>query len=319
MGRLEDLQAFARVVDARGFSGAARLLGSTKSAISKQVARLESQLGSRLLHRTTRSVSPTPEGQAVYERALRLLDDASALEADLAGRHDEPRGVLRMSVSTAFGNLQFTALLAAFCARHPHLEVVLGLNDRYVDLAEEGFDVVLRLTRTPSDGLVARRLASIRFMLCASPAYLNEHGTPAAVSDIAQHRCLRFGQAQAPERWRFRHAVEGECEVQTRGSLRFESGLTANSSESLRVATLAGMGLAVLPTYAVAQDLRSGALRAVLPAWQPVGGLADADTLYAVYLPGRTPRHPPPKVRALIDFMLEQMGEVPPWDRDLGV
>ncbi|MCE4557638.1 LysR family transcriptional regulator [Roseateles cellulosilyticus] len=316
MGRLEDLQAFARVVDARGFSGAARLLGTTKSAVSKQVSRLEDQLGARLLHRTTRSVSPTAEGQAVYERALRLLDDSLTLETELAGHHDEPRGVLRLSVSTAFGNLQFTAWMAEFCARHPQLDVVLGLNDRYVDLAEEGFDVVLRLTHKPSDGLVARRLASIHFALCASPAYLEAHGEPASVGDIAGHRCLRFGYLQSPDRWRFRHGETGEeTEVETRGALRFESGLTANSSESLRVAALAGMGLAVLPTYAVGADLRAGRLRPVLPAWQPLGGLADAHTLYAVYLPNR---HPAPKVRALIDFMLEKLGDVPPWDRDDG-
>lgn len=313
MGRLEDLQAFARVVDARGFSGAARLLGTTKSAVSKQVARLEDQLGTRLLHRTTRSVSATAEGRAVYERALRLLDESLALDTELAGHRDEPCGVLRLSVSTAFGNLQFTALLVEFCARHPQLDVVLGLNDRYVDLAEEGFDLVLRLTRKPSDGLVARRLAAIRFVLCAAPAYLAAHGEPRAVEDIAGHRCLRFGYLQSPDRWRFRHAELGEAEVETRGALRFESGLTANSSESLRVAALAGLGLAVLPTYAIGADLRAGRLRALLPGWQPVGGLADADTLYAVYLPSR---HPAPKVRALIDFMLEKMGEVPPWDRE---
>lgn len=312
MGRLEDLQAFARVVDARGFSGAARLLGTTKSAVSKQVVRLEDQLGTRLLHRTTRSVSPTAEGRTVYEHALRLLDESLALETELAGRRDEPRGVLRMSVSTAFGNLQFTALLARFCERHPELDVVLGLNDRYVDLAEEGFDLVLRLTGKPSDGLVARRLAPIRYVLCASPAYLHAHGEPTAVADLAGHRCLRFGYLQSPDRWRFRHAGQGEATVETRGALRFESGLTANSSESLRVAALAGMGLAVLPTYAVGRDLQAGRLVHVLPEWQPLGGLADADTLYAVYLPNR---HLAPKVRALIDFMLEEMADVPPWDR----
>ena len=166
MGRLEDLQAFARVVDARGFSGAARLLGTTKSAVSKQVVRLEDQLGTRLLHRTTRSVSPTAEGRAVYERALRLLDDARALDDELAGRRDEPSGVLRLSTSTAFGNLQFTALAAEFCARHPQLQLVLGLNDRYVDLAEEGFDVVLRLTHEEiADAVgVARETVSVALM-----------------------------------------------------------------------------------------------------------------------------------------------------------
>jgi DNA-binding transcriptional LysR family regulator len=312
MGRLEDLQAFARVVDARSFSGAAKLLGATKSAVSKQVARLEQQLGTRLLHRTTRSISPTAEGRGVYERALRLLEEAQALDAELAGQREQPRGVLRLSTSTAFGNLQFTALLTEFCARHPQLQVVLGLNDRYVDLAEEGFDLVLRLTGRPSPGLVARKLADIRFVLCASPAYLAAQGTPTSVAELADHRCLRFGYLHAPERWRFRHPERGEAEVEISGALRFESGLTANSSESLRVAALAGMGLAVLPTYAIGRDLRAGRLTALLPDWTPLGGPAEADTLYAVYLPSRFPS---PKVRALIDFCVERWGDVPPWDR----
>ena len=313
MLRLDDLTAFARVVDTRSFSTAARVLGTTKSAVSKQVNRLEAHLGTRLLHRTTRSTSPTEEGRAVYERALRLAEEAQALEAEVAGRRAGPTGVLRLSTSTAFGNLQFTALLGEFCARHPQLQVVLGLNDRYVDLAEEGFDVVLRLTSAPSPGLVARRLADIRYVLCAAPAYLASHGTPAAVDDIQAHRCLGFGYLQAPEPWRFRHRSSGAvASVEARGSLRFESGLTVNSSESLRVAALAGLGLAVLPTYATGPDLQAGRLVALLPDWQPVGGFADANTLYAVYLPSR---YPSPKVRALIDFMLEKMGTLPPWDR----
>ena len=119
----------------------------------------------------------------------------------------------------------------------------------------------------------------------------------------------------APDRWRFSHPELGEAEVEVQGSLRFDSGLTVNSSESLRVAALAGMGLAILPTYAIGADLRAGLLQALLPDWQPVGGPADANALYAVYLPHRQPS---PKVRALIDFMLEKLGEVPPWDRDPG-
>lgn len=312
MGRLEDLQAFSRVVDARSFSGAAKLLGTTKSAVSKQVARLEQQLGTRLLHRTTRSISATAEGRGVYERAQRLLEEAQALDAELAGQREQPRGVLRLSTSTAFGNLQFTALMVDFCAQHPQLQVVLGLNDRYVDLAEEGFDVVLRLIGRPSPGLVARKLAEVRFVLCASPGYLATHGTPDSVAALAGHRCLRFGYLHAPERWRFRHPAEGEREVEISGALRFESGLTANSSESLRIAALAGMGLAVLPTYAIGRDLREGRLIALLPDWTPLGGPAEANGLYAVYLPSRFPS---PKVRALIDFLAERFGDVPPWDR----
>lgn len=312
MGRLEDLQAFARVVDVRSISGAARLLGSTKSAISKQVARLEQQLGARLLHRTTRNITTTPEGRTVYERAMRLLEEAQALDAEIAGQQHRPRGTLRLSTSTAFGNLQFTGLLMEFCARHPQLQVVLGLNDRHVDLAEEGVDVVMRLAGQPSPGLAARRLADIRFVLCASPAYVAAQGRPEIVSDLALHRCLRLGCPTAPDRWRFQHRDLGESDVAVSGSLRFESGLSANSNESLRLAVLAGMGVAVLPTYAVGADLREGRLVELLPGWRPVGGVAEADTLYAIYLPNRSPA---PKVRALVDFMLERMGDVAPWDR----
>lgn len=221
--------------------------------------------------------------------------------------------MLRLSTSTAFGNLQFTALMSEFCQRYPQLQVVLGLNDRCVDLAEEGFDVVLRLTGKPGAGMVARRLAGISFVLCAAPAYLQQRGRPQTAADLAAHRCLRFGDLQSPDRWRFRHAELGEIEVETSGALRFENALTVNSSESLRVAALAGMGIAILPTYAIGADRRAGRLQALLPGWQPVGGTAEADTLYAVYLPSR---YPSPKVRALIDFMLEKLGELPPWDRD---
>jgi DNA-binding transcriptional LysR family regulator len=313
MGRLEDLSTFTRVIEARSLSGAARRLGSTKSAVSKQVNRLEAQLGTRLLHRTTRSVSPTDDGRRVYERAQRILEEAQTLEAEVAGGLALPQGILRLSTSTAFGNQQLTVLMAAFCARYPQLRVVVGLNDRYVDLAEEGFDVVLRLTSAPSPGLVARRLAPIHYRVCAAPAYLAQHGTPTKLADLTQHRCLTFGYLHTPTQWRFRHVSQGTEEmVDVQSALRFESGLTANSSEALRVAALAGMGLAVLPTYAAGADIRAGRLISLLEDWQPISRPADADTLYAVYLPSRFPS---PKVRALIDFLLEEMGEVPPWDR----
>jgi DNA-binding transcriptional LysR family regulator len=313
MGRLEDLSTFTRVIEARSLSGAARRLGSTKSAVSKQVNRLEEQLGTRLLHRTTRSVSPTDDGRKVYERATRILEEAQTLEAEVAGGLAQPSGTLRLSTSTAFGNTQLTALMARFCAKYPQLHVVLGLNDRYVDLAEEGFDVVLRLTATPSPGLVARRLAPVRYRLCATPAHLAAHGYPATLQDLTRHPCLTFGYLHTPTQWRFRHIHDGREEtVDVATALQFESGLTANSSEALRVATLANMGLAILPTYAVGDDIRAGRLVSLLDDWLPVGRPADADTLYAVYLPSRFPS---PKVRALIDFLLDELGDVPPWDR----
>lgn len=306
MGRLEDLMCFARVVDSGSFSAAARSLGTGKSALSKQLGRLEAELGVQLLHRTTRSLNLSAAGQQVYTRAQRLLEEAQALEEEMAGQSAEPRGLLRLSTSTAFGNLQLSALLSEFCLRYPKLQVQLGLNDRYVDLAEEGFDVVLRLTQEPSPGLVARRLATIRYRLCASPSYLARQGRPKCLDDLTQHHCLRFANSQAPGRWHFRHASLGEQSMAVQGPL------SINSSEALRVAALAGLGLAILPSYAIDEDLCAGRLQALMPEWTPVGGIADANTLYAVYLPNRQPS---PKVRALIDFMLEKMGELPPWER----
>jgi len=306
MGRLEDLMCFARVVDSGSFSAAARSLGLGKSALSKQLGRLEAELGVQLLHRTTRSLGLSAAGQQVYARALRLLEDAQALEQEMAGQASEPRGLLRLSTSSAFGNLQLSALLSEFCQRYPQVQVQLLLNDRYVDLAEEGFDLVLRLTQQPSPGLVARRLAPLHYRLCASPGYLARQGRPERLEDLPQHHCLRFANSQAPACWHFRHASLGEQSVAVQGPL------SINSSEALRVAALGGLGLAILPSYAIGEDLRAGRLQALLPEWTPVGGIADANTLYAVYLPKRQPS---PKLRALIDFMLEKMCEQPPWDR----
>ncbi len=316
MSRLEDLNTFAKVVDSGSFSAAARLLGSTKSAVSKQVQRLEGELGARLLHRTTRSISLSAEGQLVYTRALRMLEEAQALDDELAGRQQSPRGVLHVSTSTAFGNLQLAQHLREFCERYPQLQLVLGLNDRYVDLAEEGFDVVLRLAANVSPGLVARRIAPVHYVLCASSAYLAEHGVPQILSDLQAHRCIRFGYVNAPEQWNFRQRTSGqEQRVTVQSALTFESGLTVNSSESLRIAVLSGMGLAIVPTYAVGDDLRTGRVQSVLPDWQPLSP-TRADVLHAVYLPSRFPS---PKVRAFIDFVLEKFGEQPPWDRDLSL
>lgn len=282
MGRLEDLMCFARVVDSGSFSAAARSLGTGKSALSKQLGRLEAELGVQLLHRTTRSLNLSAAGQQVYTRAQRLLEEAQALEEEMAGQSAEPRGLLRLSTSTAFGNLQLSALLSEFCLRYPKLQ-------------EE-----------PSPGLVARRLATIHYRLCASPSYLARQGRPKCLDDLPQHHCLRFANSQAPARWHFRHASLGEQSMGVQGPL------SINSSEALRVAALAGLGLAILPSYAIDEDLCAGRLQALLPEWTPVGGIADANTLYAVYLPNRQPS---PKVRALIDFMLEKMGELPPWER----
>ena len=293
-----DVWAFVRVVDTGSFSEAARQMGTTKANISKQVANLESNLHARLLNRSTRKLSLTEAGSAIYGNAVRMLEEARALEATAAGLQTGPGGTLRVSASMAFGTICLAGLLPAFMERYPDIRVVLSLTDRYVDLVEENIDVALRLaSRIDMLSVVARPIASIRYVLAATPAYLAQHGTPGCIEDLATHRCLTFGAAGAPVTWQFDGAGGT-------GNVKVDSALAANSSVALHLAMLRGGGIALLPTYVVGEDLRSGAAVQLLPAWTPQGYAGDQ--LYAVYLENR---FLPPKVRVFIDYLLETLGD----------
>ncbi|QOL50069.1 LysR family transcriptional regulator [Massilia litorea] len=298
-----DIWAFVRVVETGSFSGAARQMDTTKASISKQVARLEKTLHARLLNRSTRKLGLTEAGNAIFQNALRMLEEARALEATAAGLRAGPGGTLRVSASLAFGNTYLGGLLPDFMARYPDIRVVLSMTDRYVDLVEENIDVALRMApRIDMLSAVARPIAPIRYVLAASPAYLDKNGTPASIAELAAHRCLTFGTSGAPLTWQFER--EG-----VQQSVRVDSAMCANSSPALRLAMLRGGGIALLPTYVVGEDIGSGAALRVLPEWRPVG--AFGDRLYAVYLENR---FLPPKVRVFIDYLVEQIGERPGWD-----
>lgn len=293
-----DVWAFVRVVDTGSFSEAARQMGTTKANISKQVANLEKKLQARLLHRSTRKLSLTEAGAAIYRNAQRMLEEARALEATAAGMQTGPGGTLRVSASMAFGATCLAGLLPAFRERYPDIRVVLSLADRYVDLVEENIDVALRLaSRIALQSAVARPIAPIRYVLAATPAYLERHGRPGRIEDLEQHRCLTFGASGAPVTWQF----DGDSGT---ASVTVESALCANSSVALHLAMLRGGGIALLPTYVVDEDLRSGAAVQLLPALRPRGYAGDQ--LYAVYLENR---FLPPKVRVFIDYLLETLGD----------
>jgi DNA-binding transcriptional LysR family regulator len=278
-------------------------MGTTKANISKQVARLEKTLHARLLNRSTRKLGLTEAGSAIFQNALRMLEEARALEATAAGLQSGPGGVLRVSASLAFGNTCLGGLLPAFMERYPDIRVVLSMTDRYVDLVEENIDVALRMApRIDMLSAVARPIAPIRYVLAASPAYLDKHGTPESIADLTAHRCLTFGTSGAPMTWQFER--EGGKE-----SVRVDSAMCANSSPALRLAMLRGGGIALLPTYVVGEDIGNGAALRVLPEWGAAG--AFGDQLYAVYLENR---FLPPKVRVFIDYLIEQIGERPGWD-----
>ncbi len=300
--RLTGLEVFAKVALTGSLSAAARAMGLSQTMVTKHLAALEARLGAKLFHRTTRRLSITDAGRSFLESCERILAEIEAAEAAVAADRNEPRGLLRLNVPLVFGVRQIAPRLAEFARRHPHVTVELGLNDRLVDLAEEGWDLAIRIGSLRDSSLVARRLAPCRLAVCASPSYLSAHGTPSKVADLAAHNCLSYTLAQAgADRWLM--GTRAEIGVAISGNLR------ANNGDALLAAALAGQGIIYQPTFIVADDLRAGRLLS-LALDQPPNELA----VYAVYLPDRDP---PAKVRAFIDFIARQFTPEPPWDRGL--
>lgn len=302
MDRLTGMAVFAKVVEQQGFSAAARALGMSKSAVSKQVAALEDRLGARLLNRTTRRLSLTDAGTAFYERCARVLAEAEEAERAVGSLQAEPRGLLKINAPMSFGVLHLAPAIPEFMERHPAVTVDITLNDRIVDLIDEGYDLAVRIARLPDSSLVARRLAPGTRVFCASPDYLERHGTPSHPRDLAEHNCMIYSYMPLEE-WRYR-GPDGEGSVRVRGSLR------ANNGEVLRAALLAGLGIAPMPTFIVGPDLRTGRLRTVLDAYRD-----DASSVYAVYPHAR---YLSAKVRLFVDFLRQRFGGRPYWEPESG-
>jgi DNA-binding transcriptional LysR family regulator len=300
MMNLVGMGIFARVAEAKGFSAAARRLGMSKSVVSKEVAKLERSLGARLLNRTTRQLSLTEAGAALYEHCARIVQEAEQAALLVDRLHTEPRGVLKCTAPVAFATLHIGTALPDFLARCPEVQVDMTVGDRVFDLAEEGFDVAIRIARELPPNVVARKLAPINRVVCGTPAYFEKHGIPKVPQDLADHNCLVYTHDHPDGVWRFR-SRDGELAVPVRGNLRL------NDDEVIWRAVLGGAGVSILPTFTVGQDLQSGRLQAVL-----TGYTAAERNLYAVYLPNR---HLSAKVRVFIDFLLERFAPSPYWDR----
>ena len=301
-----DLWPFVQVVEAGSFSEAARRMGTTKASVSKAVARLEQALQLKLLNRSTRRIALSEAGRDIYQHAQRMIEEGRAIEAAAAGMQSGPGGTLRVSTSMAFGNTQLAALLPGFMERYPAVRVVLALTDRHVDLVEEGIDVALRLSpRIDLMRVVARPVTPLRYVLAASPAYVERCGQPRDIAQLAGFRCLTFGEAGPGAHWDFE---EDGATVQVKPA----GALAINSSQALREAMLGGAGIALLPTFVVGEDIRAGRAVRVLPAARPIGMFGTQ--VLAVYLENR---FLPQKVRVFIDYLLEQWGEHPPWDASL--
>lgn len=304
MDRVGDLTLFLRVLDLGSITAAAHSLDLSVAVASQRLKRLERELGVRLLHRTTRRLHPTPEGVALAERGRVLVEDLESLGAGLREAATEIAGTLRVTLSASFGRQHVSPLLPKFLARHPKLRLSVHLSDQVVDLVSEGFDLAIRIGAMEDSQLVARRIAANRRVLCASPDYLRRRGQLKVPRDLQDHECLLlFGSSGRQDVWRLHDAQGKEMPVRVQG--RFESNL----GELLRDASVAGEGIAIHSLWHVADDLRTGRLQVVLPDF-PL-----ATTAISAVMPQR--RQVPPRVRAFVDFLVEQFGDNPPWEHGL--
>ena len=300
MDRIDSMGVFARVVAKQSFSAAARDLRLSQAAVSKHVRGLEDWLGARLLDRTTRRLNVTEIGALVYERCERILDEIDAVQQSTSALQTSPRGVLHLAAPLSFGITQLGPALADYLSRYPEVVVDVTLDDRFIDLVEEGFDLALRVGTLKDSSLIVRRLAPVRFVLCASPGYVKEYGEPSQPDDLSSHRCLFYSLRAIPGEWRF---VGPEGEVALRISGRFRS----NNGNMLYAAMLAGAGIGMVPTFVAGRDLAEGRLVSLMPEYRPV-----ESELSAIYPPGKAPSA---KVRSLIDFLADRFGPEPPWDQ----
>jgi len=291
---------FAKVVEKQSFSAAARSVGHSPSAVSRQIGHLEDRLGVRLLNRSKHGLSMTEEGRAFYQRCAEVAATVSDAESFAASISGHPQGVLRVVSTVAFAKSQVLPVLPAFLAEFPSVSLSLELTDRKVDLAAEAVDVAIRFTEQVEDSsAIARKLAANRRVICAAPAYVARFGAPRAPRDLALHNCLRLSTVVSWNDW----DLPGEG-----GEVELGGNFEANSADAVYHATLAGLGISRLSTYLVADDLRRGRLVRLLP-----GYAGEGSDILAVY---SDKRNLSPKVRAFIDFLVRHFAPVPPWERE---
>ncbi|WP_065893497.1 LysR family transcriptional regulator [Pseudomonas sp. 44 R 15] len=298
MDRLQAMRVFVTVVDLGSQSAAADHLDLSRPVVSRYLAELEDWVGARLLHRTTRKLSLTAAGSETLPRCRQLLELCGDMQAAVSEPDDAPRGLLRLSVSTSFGQAQLGAAIAEYVRRYPLVTVDLQMLDRTVNLVDERIDLAIRTSNDLDPNLIARRLTVCRSVVCATPAYLREHPAPQKVEDLARHNCLThsyFGKSL----WHFEERGEHV-------SVAVHGNITANEAGTLLRITLAGVGVAMLPSYEAGELIRSGKLVRLLPDAQP-----RQMNIYAVYA---SRKHMPLALRSLLDFLVQRFPEEPEWD-----
>jgi DNA-binding transcriptional LysR family regulator len=301
-----DMVVFAKVVELKSFTETAQRLGISRSAASKHISRLEKALGARLLNRTTRKLSLTEAGHAAYSHCARIAAEIDASEQAVQRYVGRPQGLLRVSAPGAFGRLHLVPVLPDYLALNPKVSIDLVLSDRLVDLVDEQFDVAISSSPLMRANLIRRDIAPIRWIICAAPDYLEKAGRPLAPEDLSLHNCIFYASA----------AVRGNGWPMARNNERrtilVNGNFRANNSEAVRDAALRGLGIALLPTFAVWQDVQAGKLVSLFPEWTLQGTFGTSLTAYFI-----ADRHLMPKIRSLVDFLAKRFGRRPFWDKRL--
>ncbi len=300
MNEFGAIPVFVAVVENDGFSAASRVLGISKSAVSKRINQLENHLGVRLLHRTTRKLSLTEAGERYFEHAAQALTAAGQAEDAVTELQGEPQGKLKISSPMSFGRLHVAPLIPIFMKRYPKILIDLVMDDRNIDLVAEGFDLAIRSGDMPASTLIARKLAPLRQVLCASPDYIDRYGMPVTPSELSERNCILFSYSGDANEWTLNKDGKSEA-VLVSGSYR------VNNSEAILVALREGIGIGRLPTFVAGPDVKEGNLVRILESYH----IPD-HTFYAVF-PER--QYLPAKVRVFLDFSINYFGgDQPYWD-----
>ena len=303
MDRFENMSTFIRVVEAGSISGAADRLGVAKSAVSRRLKELEEHLGVELFHRTTRKMNLTETGRAFYHQSVRILDDVLEAEVATSQAHGTLKGSLKIALPSTFGLMHMGPAINEFLQAHPQIEFDLDFNDREVDLIQEGFDLAIRIANLPDSSLIARRLAPIQFVMCASPAYLEQMGIPQSLDELREHQCLVYSLLRDFEYW---HLIDSNGkEIKA----KIHPYLKASTGDFLKDAALEGRGIILVPSFITYKEIERGTLIPILKDYKTPQ--VDA---YAIY---PQTRHLSQRVRAFVDFLIKRFEGTPYWDNCL--
>ena len=299
LDRFEDLRTFVALAQAGGFNAAADRLGIVKSAVSRRIRELEERLDVRLVHRTTRQVSLTDAGRTYLERATAILASLEELDDTVRSAGHEPAGTLRISAPVSFSVHCLAGAIVRFQKRHPGIHIEVDTSDRFVDIVQDGFDIAVRIAKLKDSALIARRIVTVRHAVCASPAYLAERGRPDKLTDLASHQGVVYSYKDEDAYWTFKNNQVSKP----------PSKLRLSNGDVIREAAIAGAGLAYLPTFVIADAVERGELEIVL-----ADQARESIAMHAMF---PVSQHVPARVRAFIDFLVEEFGDNPAWDRKI--